>query len=94
MSNKTEGTLFFDPESGRYDIRFGMDSFYGGLHCGECFWDNEWFISFSIPEVLMISCITEYCSSFSSSGFIRSFEKTTSLTNAVAVSLICLIRAS
>ena len=37
MSNKTEGTLFFDPESGRYDIRFGMDSFYGGLHCGECF---------------------------------------------------------
>ena len=26
MSNKTEGTLFFDPESGRYDI-----------HCGECF---------------------------------------------------------
>ena len=34
MSNKTEGTLFFDPESGRYDIRFGMDSFYGGLHCG------------------------------------------------------------
>ena len=30
MSNKTEGTLFFDPESGRYDIRFGMD-------CGECF---------------------------------------------------------
>ena len=30
MSNKTEGTLFFDPESGRYDIRFGMDSFYGG----------------------------------------------------------------
>lgn len=37
MGNKTEGTLFFDPESGRYDIRFGMDSFYGGLHCGECF---------------------------------------------------------
>ena len=37
MSNRTEGTLFFDPESGRYDIRFGMDSFYGGLHCGECF---------------------------------------------------------
>ena len=37
MSNKTEGTLFYDPESGRYDIRFGMESFYGGLHCGECF---------------------------------------------------------
>lgn len=27
MSNKTEGTLFFDPESGRYDIRFGMVRF-------------------------------------------------------------------
>ena len=37
MSNKTEGTLFYDPESGRYDIRFGLESFYGGLHCGECF---------------------------------------------------------
>ncbi|MDY5026094.1 MAG: DUF5348 domain-containing protein, partial [Oliverpabstia sp.] len=20
-----------------YDIRFGMESYYGGLHCGECF---------------------------------------------------------
>lgn len=37
MSNKTEGTLFYDPESGRYDIRFGLESFYGGLHCGDCF---------------------------------------------------------
>ena len=24
MSNRTEGTLFFDPESGRYDIQFGI----------------------------------------------------------------------
>lgn len=37
MSSKTEGTLFFDPVSRRYDIRFGIESFYGGLHCGECF---------------------------------------------------------
>ena len=22
---------------GRYDIRFDLESFYGGLHCGECF---------------------------------------------------------
>ena len=37
MSEKREGALFYDKESGRYDIRFGLDSFYGGLHCGECF---------------------------------------------------------
>ena len=37
MSEKREGNLFYDTESGRYDIRFGMESYYGGLHCGECF---------------------------------------------------------
>ena len=37
MSEKREGNLFYDKESGRYDIRFGMESDYGGLHCGECF---------------------------------------------------------
>ena len=37
MSEKREGVLFYDKESGRYDIRFGLDSFYGGLHCGDCF---------------------------------------------------------
>ena len=37
MSEKREGALFYDKESGRYDIRFGLDSFYGGLHCGDCF---------------------------------------------------------
>ena len=37
MSKKREGNLFYDKESGRYDIRFGMESYYGGLHCGECF---------------------------------------------------------
>ena len=37
MSEKREGKLFYDKESGRYDIRFGMESYYGGLHCGECF---------------------------------------------------------
>lgn len=45
MSEKREGALFYDKESGRYDIRFGLDSFYGGLHCGDCFdlkVDNAW----------------------------------------------------
>lgn len=37
MSEKREGALFYDRESGRYDIRFDPDSFYGGLHCGDCF---------------------------------------------------------
>lgn len=37
MSELREGSLFYDPESGRYDIRFGLESYYGGLHCGECF---------------------------------------------------------
>lgn len=37
MSEKREGNLFYDKESGRYDIQFGMESYYGGLHCGECF---------------------------------------------------------
>ena len=37
MSEKREGNLFYDKESGRYDIRFGMESYYGCLHCGECF---------------------------------------------------------
>lgn len=31
------GNLFYDAERGRYDIRFGLESFYGGLHCGDCF---------------------------------------------------------
>ena len=45
MSEKREGALFYDKESGRYDIRFGLDSFYGGLHCGACLdlkVDNAW----------------------------------------------------
>ncbi len=26
-----QGTLIFDKESGRYDIRFGLDDYNGGL---------------------------------------------------------------
>lgn len=37
MSELRKGTLFYDSEIGRYDIRFGLESYYGCLHCGECF---------------------------------------------------------
>lgn len=40
-----QGSLFFDRQSGRYDIRFDLTDFYGGLHCGECFdvfVDSKW----------------------------------------------------
>ena len=36
MSEKRIGTLIYDPSMGRYDIRFGIESYYGGLHCGDC----------------------------------------------------------
>ena len=32
---KKQGNLYYDEEQGRIDIRFGLDNFYGGLHCGE-----------------------------------------------------------
>ncbi len=64
MSEVRVGNLFYDAESGRYDIRFGMDSYYEGLHCGECFdvkvedtWvpvriemDDEWYLV-GLPNV-------------------------------------------
>ena len=31
-----KGTLIYDYATDRYDIRFGLESYYGGLHCGEC----------------------------------------------------------
>lgn len=37
MSERRKGTLFYDKGSGRYDIWFGIESYYGGVHCGECF---------------------------------------------------------
>ena len=37
MSTMREGNLFYDRACDRYNIRFGLASFYGGLHCGECF---------------------------------------------------------
>lgn len=29
------GCLIYDEGSGRMDIRFGLEEYYGGLHCGE-----------------------------------------------------------
>ena len=29
------GCLIYNEESGRMDIRFGLEKYYGGLHCGE-----------------------------------------------------------
>jgi len=36
-----QGTLFFDPEDGRYTFNYTTDEGYdtspGGFHCGDCF---------------------------------------------------------
>lgn len=37
MGELREGTLVYDNQSERYDICFGPEEYYGGLHCGECF---------------------------------------------------------
>lgn len=31
---KQEGTLIYDEQTDRIDIRFGLEEYYGGLHCG------------------------------------------------------------
>ena len=36
MAQRT-GALIFDGNTDRFDIRFDLASYYGGLHCGECF---------------------------------------------------------
>ena len=28
--------MIFDEQTDRYDIRFDLADYYGGLHCGEC----------------------------------------------------------
>lgn len=30
-----EGALIYDPKIDRMDIRFGLNHYYGGLHCGQ-----------------------------------------------------------
>ena len=32
-----QGALIYDPCLDRMDIRFGLNAYLGGLHCGECF---------------------------------------------------------
>ena len=32
-----QGALIYDPCLDRMDIRFGLNTYLGGLHCGECF---------------------------------------------------------
>ncbi len=34
MAQKT-GALIFDETADRYDIRFDLNDYYGGLHCGD-----------------------------------------------------------
>ena len=36
MAQKT-GALIYDEQTDRFDIRFDLNDYYGGLHCGECF---------------------------------------------------------
>ena len=35
FTEKRIGSLIYDEGSGRMDIRFGLEEYYGGLHCGE-----------------------------------------------------------
>lgn len=37
MSDKRIGILVYDEKTERYDIRFDLASYYGGLHCGDQF---------------------------------------------------------
>lgn len=32
-----QGTLIYDQTTDRMDINFGIEEYYGGLHCGEIF---------------------------------------------------------
>ena len=36
VENMKQGALIFDERSDRYDIRFDLSDYYGGLHCGDC----------------------------------------------------------
>ncbi len=45
FTEKRIGCLIYDEGSGRMDIRFGLEEYYGGLHCGmgmEIMVDGEW----------------------------------------------------
>ena len=76
MSEKRIGTLIYDPSMGRFDIRFGIESYYGGLHCGECFdvkvkdaWipvriemDEDWYLRIYLDHSVVCTICTLYLS--------------------------------
>ena len=35
FTEKRIGSLIYDEGSGRMDIRFGLEEYHGGLHCGD-----------------------------------------------------------
>ena len=37
VHHETGELWFMTTQTDRYDIRFDLDCYYGGLHCGECF---------------------------------------------------------
>lgn len=37
MGRLREGILIYDTSCKSYTIRFGLEEYYGRLHCGECF---------------------------------------------------------
>ena len=56
MAQRT-GALVFDERTDRYDIRFDLNTYYGGLHCGECFdvfVRGKWRV-YKIPMVRMFA---------------------------------------
>lgn len=36
MEGFMQGTLIYDKKSERFDIRYDLTTYYGGLHCGDC----------------------------------------------------------
>lgn len=45
LTEKRIGSLIYDEVSKRVDIRFGLEEYYGGLHCGmgmEVMLDGKW----------------------------------------------------
>ena len=55
MAQKT-GALIFDETADRYDIRFDLNDYYGGLHCGDCF---EVFVRGKWKPGQLVSCRCE-----------------------------------
>ena len=40
-----QGVLVYDQKTDRMDVRFNLEEYYGGLHCGTCmevFVNNRW----------------------------------------------------